>query len=227
MSFHGSSTMSVNTATSVSTTHDFGTGSNRFALLNVARDANAVSSATVGGNSCTQHLTPHTTGEGSYPIESWYRIAPPTGSQTVTVNFSVAAATVVGILSFNDIDQTTPFRTLAAANSDGLDQTPTGTASASANGDDVVLFTGSNTAFAPVVPNGSAIEVYDVEPIFISNWCARITATGANTTISGASTGFEGWNGRIVSLIQAAGGAAASPPPPKVISQAVHRAASY
>ncbi|MCI0517227.1 MAG: hypothetical protein L0Y45_05260 [Woeseiaceae bacterium] len=202
--YHGTSGASGNGVTSISFSHDFGTGSNRAAGVHISHNG-TVSGVTIGGVSCTQKGSGYTGSETSYTTDIWALSAPASGSQTVVVSFSASSAGQVTVISMTDAEQTTANLTGTRANASVTDSSPTITVT-SANGDLVVAHTASTPAFTPVSPGTGVTELRDDEAIFISQWTAYKAATSTSTVIDGTATGFEGWGMSGIAYKSASGG---------------------
>lgn len=116
-----------------------GSNSNRLIIVSVGykhTGAASISSITCGALSLTKATTSNVSG-GFWYEDIWYGIAPPTGSQTVTVTFaSGSPAYAIGIASLYNCDQSTGINTsannTAGANSTAartINVTPTNTSS--------------------------------------------------------------------------------------------------
>lgn len=199
--YHGATGSTGNGVTSISWSHDFGSGSNRAGGVHSSHNG-TITSVTIGGTSCTSVGI----SSGTYSAEIYALSAPSSGSQTVAVNFSASSAGNCVAVSMTDAHQTT-----SSLVADGI-ATGSGTSTSpsvsitSESGDLCIGHTASNASFTPVTPGGSATEIYDNEDIFISNWSAYLVASGTSTTISGTSTGFEVWRMAGVAYKSAAGG---------------------
>jgi hypothetical protein len=94
-------------------------GSDRFVTINVhwyADPAETITSVTYAGSSTGITLIDSQAVTGATEVISAYRlIAPPTGSQTVAVNFSGLAKVAIGVIPYTGVNQVTPLGTAAKA----------------------------------------------------------------------------------------------------------------
>lgn len=89
-------------------------------------------------------------------VEVWYRVAPPTGAHNIEVWGSLTGAAEMRVLSFSNVDQASPFRTLGTAYTDGgtsLDVSTTGGATT-----DLVAAAAAVRNAADVNPDASQTE---------------------------------------------------------------------
>lgn len=141
-----SSAATVGTSTVLNWTHTAGAGSNRLLVVGISLwngTSEGVSSITYAGQALTKAgSVVSTSGDKA---EIWYRVAPATGANTVSVTASGQVHMIGGATSWINVDQTTPVGTFASAF--GSDSTPTLNVS-SAQGEiiqDVVTYFASAT----------------------------------------------------------------------------------
>lgn len=112
-----STTTSTTNTTSLSLNHT-ASGSNRLAvvILHIMRNATggiAVTSATYGGNAMTERATiefSHAGTSKTYRVSIYTYVAPPTSSTAVAFTLDQnSLASVVAVMSFTGVDQTTPY----------------------------------------------------------------------------------------------------------------------
>jgi hypothetical protein len=142
-------TMTLPTGTNrllVATVHHTGTGTITQAQID------GVAMTKLGGYTSTA-------GGTARQIEIWYRIAPPTGSHNIEVWGAPAGAFAMEVLSFSNVDQSSPFRTAGSATTasgTSLDVSTTGGATT-----DMVLGTASVRNTSSVTEGGSETERFD------------------------------------------------------------------
>ena len=114
---HDVTTSVMGTGASVTQSHTVGTTQgNRFILVGVSfrsSAAQSVSTITYGGQSLTRLSFTHTAAYSR--AELWSLVNPPTGANNVVVTFSASVTYVVGISSYYNVHQTTPWGTAATA----------------------------------------------------------------------------------------------------------------
>lgn len=91
-----------------------------FVMMWYAEDRTAtVTNANIGGQALTKLDSSANASFGN--VEVWYRVNPPTGTSTLTVNTASHARDIIGTFTATNIDQSTPFRTPAKqSNAAGL-----------------------------------------------------------------------------------------------------------
>ncbi|MEE9203057.1 MAG: hypothetical protein V3U31_07680 [Dehalococcoidia bacterium] len=84
-------------------------GRNTLIVVAVHGDSvgNTASSASYGGNALTEAVSLTHSGGKPY-VSIWYLVAPPTGSNTVSVTLTAADKFTIAAISFTGVDQTTP-----------------------------------------------------------------------------------------------------------------------
>lgn len=186
------------------------TGSDRFALIGVMNSGTAPSSVTYGGSACTLILT-----EGRLHL---YRItAPATGAQNVTANQGSVQNTIIGVVTYAGVDQTTPIGT--AVSNTNTEQTSISVDASSSTGNLVVDFSylvagsmsvgASQTARINLPTGGAPPTGHDVGFLTVG---MSEEAGAASVTMSWSTTETFGDNYIIaVPLIAAAGGGGGGP----------------
>ena len=102
-----------NNTSSITLSHDGGTGTNRMLVVQIAEQYSiSVSSVTYNGVSLTK-LGAQLDGGSSIQSEMWYLIAPATGVNNVVITFSSFTDAVVRAVNLTGVNQTTPFGVLS------------------------------------------------------------------------------------------------------------------
>ena len=109
--YDNSASAESGSGTSISTSYTVGTGSERLLVVGVSifRDGSSrfVTSMTYNGVAMT-FQTGVNNPDGKVRTEVWYLLNPATGSNTLTANFNTSTRKIIGITSFEGVDQTTP-----------------------------------------------------------------------------------------------------------------------
>ncbi|MEH6791739.1 hypothetical protein [Parasphingorhabdus sp.] len=179
--------------------HTVGSGSNRFLILSMAieRDNDRVVSASYAGRAMT-FLGTSADASGDTRVEVWGLVAPPTGTNSVSVRLDGTAAIIGAAISFANVDQTNP---VSASQFASGTNSLTASASVASAPDEVVLAAISADDNVNSVTAGSGQT---------SRW-NRLNAAdviGAGSTKSGSATTamsyslnrVQGWAMGVLSL---------------------------
>lgn len=183
------------------------TGSNRILMVGISYrngDSETVSAATYGGQAMTQvgtaQVSANTAPDGRIYI--YYLLNPPTGSNTLQVNWNSALdqGSVIGAVTYAGVDQTTPLRAFASAS--GISTAPAATVTSAANDLVFGIVSGRTTSNYALAGSGGT-----------SLWSARPfngqTAGAGQSKTGAASSVTLNWSGSSAEWV--AGGVALRP----------------
>jgi hypothetical protein len=109
----------------VTLSHTTGTGANRFMLVGISQRNRTVTSVTYGTTPLT--LVGDNNNNGNARISIYQLVNPPSGTATITVNFSSSPdkGAVVSVTTYSGVDQTNPLGTFATAQATSTNPTVT------------------------------------------------------------------------------------------------------
>ena len=185
----------------MSVAHTTGTGANRLMLVGISQKNRTIASVTYGSTPLT--LVGENNINTNARVAIYQLVNPPSGTNTVTVNFSSAPdkGAIVSVTTYSGVHQTTPLGAFATAQNGG--GTPTVTA-VSATGDLVYdIIACRNEA---VTVNGSQAQRWNLNSGSEINGAGSTKAGGAsNTTMSWSySNNSPDWSLGAVAIKQAA-----------------------
>src|SRR5438128_3227617 len=103
------SAVSTDSSGLVTISFTVGTGANRLLIVGGTVDNFVITGVTYGGTALTQAVADTQKPTGSI----WYLVNPPSGTASVVVTSTPSKGAIVGVISFNGVDQTTPIPTTA------------------------------------------------------------------------------------------------------------------
>ena len=181
VAFDAAASTSAASASSLSWTHT-ASGSNRLVIVGATwGDFVTITSVTYGG---TPMNFLGTQAQSDQNIAMYRLVAPPTGAQTVSVNFSGPSRSIAGSVSFTNVDQTTPTGTFASAV--GFSTTPSVTV-ASAAGEMVIDTLDYDTGGTTVTPGAGQTQRWNLKPNI--NGAGSTEAGAASVTMNWTATG--------------------------------------
>jgi hypothetical protein len=185
---HDATTSTSGSAATVTQSHTVGTTQgNRILVVGVSfrsAAAQSVSTITYGGQSLTRLSFTNT---GTYHrAELWYLVNPPTGANNVVVTFSASVAYIVGISSYYNVHQTTPFGTAATATGNS---TSASVAVTSAVGDLVVDVVEKNKDNEAITAGANQTQRWNRV-----NSTSGLDNIGAGSSEAGAATVTMSWS---------------------------------
>jgi|GEM_PF-4223988 len=113
----------LNNASSTTISYTNTSGSNKLLVVGVSAQQpyGYVTSITYNGTQLTKLGNLSNSNQGR--IEGWYLVNPPVGTFNVVVNNSQGDNAVIGVMSFSNVNQTTPFGTVVSAQGSGTTAT--------------------------------------------------------------------------------------------------------
>jgi hypothetical protein len=109
-------TTTTGTTASISLSHTTGTGANRFMLVGISQSNRTVTSVTYGSTALT--LVGQENTNGNARVSIYQLINPPSGTASVTVNFSTANTNgaVISVTTYTGVNQTTALGAFVSTN---------------------------------------------------------------------------------------------------------------
>jgi len=191
-------------------------GSNRLMLVGVSIGEDfppSVSSITYDGSKLTSEGFVVSSDGGT--VEIFSLVAPSVGTFDVIVTLSGAGDANVGVMTFTDVDQTTPLGTFASASGDDTN----GTVAVSSAADELVFGVVTvNALDQNLVPGAGQTEQWDLFTGVESNGGASTEAGAASVDMSWTWTDSTGW---------AIGGISIKPVSSSIVATFQHNVSGY
>jgi hypothetical protein len=171
----GTPSTNTGTGSTITVSHTTGSGTNRLMLVGISIDQTGLTVSSVTYNGDPLELV------GLQDSGSWEKVAiyklvgPDIGTHDVVVNYSRTGVTIIGVMTFTGVDQTTPLGTFAGANTNSVNVS-------SATGE--LVF---DTVMAWSAPTAGVGQT--------QRWNTTVSGTyGAGSTEPGAETVTMSWS---------------------------------